>query len=70
MSYNSKAFLADRERLLEPEQQLRGSQRRNFETAQAAKNRFLDSLNPAQRQQLREEAEYEERKRLYQQYEL
>jgi len=67
MSFNSKTFLADRERLLEPEQQLRGTQRRWRDiTPQAAKNNWLNSLTPAQREQLRQEYEYEQSKQQYQ----
>lgn len=68
MSFSSKAYLADRERLLEPDSVIRtGSYRRHTETSMAAKNRWYDGLTPEQRDQLRVEAEYEEQKRIYQQ---
>lgn len=68
MSFNSTAFIADRERLLEPDQQLRGTQRRWRDvTPQADKNKWLDGLNTEEREQLRHEWEYEHSKLIYQQ---
>lgn len=68
MSFNSTAFLADRERLLEPDSVIRtGSYRRYTETSMAAKNKWYDGLAPEEREQLRLEAEYEDQKRIYQQ---
>lgn len=65
MSYSGKQYLADRERLLEPGQLLRGTYRRHGElrTAQADKNRWLNNLTAEEREQLRLEAEMEEQKR-------
>lgn len=67
MSFNSKAFLADRERLLEPEL-LRGNYRGHGElrTSMADKNAWLNSLNDAERQQLAAEYDYEQSKKQYQ----
>lgn len=66
MSFNSTAFLADRERLLEPDSVIRtGSYRRYTETSMAAKNKWYDGLAPEQREQLMVEAEYEQTKNEY-----
>lgn len=62
MSFNSKAFLADRERLLEPGIIITGTQRRYKETSMAAKNKFYNSLTDAERQQLAIEYEEEQNK--------
>jgi len=66
MFYNSAAFLADRERLLEPGIIVTGTQRRYKETSMAAKNRFYNQLTDAEREQLAREYEDEQNKLKYQ----
>jgi len=66
MSYNSAAFLSDRERLLEPSIIVTGTQRRYKETSMAAKNWFYNQLTDAEREQLAREYEYEQNKLKYQ----
>lgn len=62
MSFNSKAFLADRERLLEPSIIVTGSRRRYSETSMDAKNRYYNGLSDAERAQLAAEYEQEQEK--------
>jgi len=66
MSFNSAAFLADRERLLEPSIIVTGTQRRYKETSMAAKNRFYNQLTDVEREQLAREYEYEQQKKQHQ----
>lgn len=57
MSFNSKQYLAHEERLLEPGHVVSGTYRRYKElSAQAEKNKWLDNMSPADRQQLKEES--------------
>lgn len=65
MSFNSKAFLADRERLLEPSIIVSGTRRRYSETSMAAKNRYYNGLSDAERVQLAAEYEQEQEKLKY-----
>jgi len=66
MSFNSKQYLADRERLLEPGIIVTGTQRRYKETSMAAKNKFYNQLTDVEREQLRREYEDEQNKLKYQ----
>jgi len=66
MSFNSAAFLSDRERLLEPGIIVTGTQRRYKETSMAAKSRFFNQLTDAEREQLAREYEQEQQKLKYQ----
>ncbi len=65
MSFNSKAYLAHEDRLQEPSIVVTGSQRRYTETSMAAKNRFYNRLTDTEREQLRQEYEYEQSKNNY-----
>ena len=67
MSYNAKQYLAHEERLLEPSIIVRGTRRRYTETSMAAKNRWIDSLSPEEREQLAQDYEEEQRKNDYRQ---
>lgn len=62
MSYSAKQYLAHEERRLEPSIIVTGTRRRYTESTQAAKNRWLDSLTPDQREQLAREYEEETNK--------
>ncbi len=62
MSFNSKSYLAHEDRLQEPSIVVTGTQRRYTETSMAAKNRFYNQLTDAERDQLRQEYEYEQSK--------
>jgi len=57
MGFNARAYLADRERLLDPEPIHGTKSRGKGETSQAAKNSWFNSLTDADRERLREEAE-------------
>lgn len=59
MSFNSRAYLADRERLLEPESVIVTGTCRRYSSIRADKNKWLESLTEEQRQQLKEEADEE-----------
>lgn len=65
MSYNSKAFLADRERLLEPDSVIRTGNAKKHQTSQAAKSKWLNTLTPEQREQLKKEYETEQQGNFY-----
>jgi len=57
MSFNSAAYLAYQERLLEPGSVLvKGNHRRYTSTAMADKNKWLNSLTDDQRRVLKEES--------------
>jgi len=63
MSFNSQAYLTHAENIATGTVVVAGTYRRHKEI----KPSWFNTLTDAQRQQLREEAEYEEQKRLYQQ---
>ena len=66
MSFNSKAYLAHEERRLEPGSVIRTGNRRRYQTSQAAKNQWLESMSPEDWERLRIEYEYEQSKLEYQ----
>ena len=59
MSFNSKAYLADRERLLEPDSVIHTGTYRRYTTTLAAKWNWIDSLTPDQRRQLADDFDNE-----------
>lgn len=66
MSYNAKQYLAHEERRMEPDSVIiRGNRRRYTETSMAAKNRWIDSLSPEEREQLARDYEEETNKNKY-----
>lgn len=70
MSFNSAAFLADREAIangLDLYQDHRSSRPVKISKSWGDKNRWIASLTPKQREQLRQEWEYEQSKKQYQQ---
>lgn len=66
MSFNSKQYLSHEEHLLEPDSVIvTGNYRGHREKTMTAKNKWLDGLSDADREQLAKEWEYEQSKNEY-----
>ncbi len=65
MSFSSKAFLEYQESLLEPDSKIRTGNAKRYPTAQAEKSKWLDSLTPEQREQLKAEYEEDQKRKFY-----
>lgn len=64
MSYSSQAYLQHAENIATGIEPVKGG---GYRRPQISRNKWLDSLTPEQREQLRQEFEYEQSKLNYQQ---